>query len=76
MVLGALIEGAAVFLCRLTSRALSESNAEHAQAIDSFVATSLVVAGNFIKAKYSLNSLIQSFRLFGRVLQSRAGHLA
>lgn len=41
-----MIEGVATLLCRLASKALSENNPKHASAIDSFIGTSLVVAGN------------------------------
>lgn len=41
---GALVEGVATLLCRLTSKFLSEKEPQYASAIDSFVATSLVVA--------------------------------
>lgn len=43
--LGALIEGLATFACRIVSRTLSEIGPRHANLIDSFVGTSLVVAG-------------------------------
>ena len=42
--MGALIECAATLLCRLTSKTLSAQEPQYAGAIDSFVATSLVVA--------------------------------
>jgi len=45
VVIGAAIEGVAVLLCRLTSHYLADSRTPHAEAIDSFIATSLVVAG-------------------------------
>lgn len=41
---GAIVEGVATMLCRLTSKYLSDSEPRYAAAIDSFVATSLVVA--------------------------------
>lgn len=44
--LGAFIECLATLLCRLASRTLSELGPKHASIIDSFVGTSLVVAGN------------------------------
>lgn len=44
--IGAVIEGVATLLCRLASKALSENNPKHASIIDSFIGTSLVVAGN------------------------------
>ena len=43
--LGAFIEGIATLLCRLASRALGELGPRQAPIIDSFVGTSLVVAG-------------------------------
>ena len=42
--MGAIIEGVATLLCRLTSRYLGDLEPNYAAAIDSFVATSLVVA--------------------------------
>lgn len=45
--MGALIEAVATLLCRITSKALSENEPQYAAAIDSFVATSLVVAGGW-----------------------------
>jgi len=44
VVYGAIVEGVATMLCRLTSKYLSEQEPQYASAIDSFVATSLVVA--------------------------------
>jgi len=44
VVQGAMVEGVATLLCRLTSKYLSESEPQFASAIDSFVGTSLVVA--------------------------------
>lgn len=46
--LGAIIEGVATLLCRLASRALTELGPRHATIIDSFIGTSLVVAGKFL----------------------------
>ena len=43
---GAIVEGVATMLCRLTSKFLSDKEPQYASAIDSFIATSLVVAGN------------------------------
>ena len=43
---GAIVEGVATMLCRLTSKYLSDKEPQYATAIDSFIATSLVVAGN------------------------------
>jgi aquaporin rerated protein, invertebrate len=43
---GALIEGIATLLCRLASKTLSEKSPKHATILDSFIGTSLVVAGN------------------------------
>ncbi|KPJ12876.1 hypothetical protein RR48_10506 [Papilio machaon] len=42
---GAVVEGAATCLCRLTSRALADLSPRFATAIDAFIGTSLVVAG-------------------------------
>ncbi|XP_045451190.1 aquaporin-12 isoform X1 [Melitaea cinxia] len=42
---GVIIEGIATCMCRLASRSLSDSNPRFATAIDSFIGTSLVVAG-------------------------------
>ena len=39
-----MIEGAATMVCRLTSKLLSDNKPQFANAIDSFVATALVVA--------------------------------
>lgn len=44
---GAVIEGIATLACRIVSRALGEIGPRHANLIDSFVGTSLVVAGRF-----------------------------
>ena len=44
VLLGFAIEGAATMACRLTSKLLSDSKPQFANAIDSFVATALVVA--------------------------------
>ena len=44
MLYGAIIEGVATLLCRLTSKYLGDLEPRYAAAIDSFVATSLVVA--------------------------------
>lgn len=41
---GAIIEGVATMLCRLTSRLLSDNEPRYSSAIDSFVATALVIA--------------------------------
>ena len=54
MLEGAAVEGVATLLCRLTSKYLSESEPQYASAIDSFVGTSLVVAGE----KFELEMLI------------------
>ena len=45
MIYGFLIEGIATLLCRLSSKLLSEHEPAYANYIDSFIATSLVVAG-------------------------------
>ena len=42
--LGFAVEGVATMLCRLTSKLLSDNEPQFANAIDSFVATALVVA--------------------------------
>lgn len=42
---GAFIEAIATFACRIVSRALGEIGPRHSNLIDSFVGTSLVVAG-------------------------------
>ena len=42
---GALIEGAATFLCRIVSRMISEIEPRFGGAIDALVGTSLVLAG-------------------------------
>jgi hypothetical protein len=42
---GAAIEGSATCLCRLASKTLSEFRPRFSTAIDSFISTSLVVAG-------------------------------
>lgn len=47
MLYGAVVEGVATCLCRLASKALGDLNPRYATAIDSFVGTSLVVAGDF-----------------------------
>ena len=44
MLAGAVIEGVATLLCRLTSKYLGDLEPKYASAIDSFVATALVVA--------------------------------
>ena len=44
---GAAIECLATLLCRLASKSISELAPKHATIIDSFIGTSLVVAGNF-----------------------------
>lgn len=46
---GALVEGVATLLCRLASKTLSEKNPKFTSALDSFVGTSLVVAGKEFK---------------------------
>lgn len=43
---GAFIEGIATLLCRLASKTLSEKGPKYANIVDSFIGTSLVVAGN------------------------------
>lgn len=51
--LGAVIECVATLLCRLASRALGELGPRHASIIDSFIGTSLVVAGIFLILDFS-----------------------
>ena len=46
LLFGAIVEAGGTMLCRLTSKFLSDKEPQYAGAIDSFVATSLVVAGN------------------------------
>lgn len=46
---GALVEGVATLLCRLASKTLSEKNPKFTTVLDSFVGTSLVVAGKEFK---------------------------
>lgn len=46
---GALIEGIATLLCRLASKTLSEKNPKFTTVLDSFIGTSLVVAGKELK---------------------------
>lgn len=55
MYYGAFIEAVATCLCRLASRAISDSGMRFATAVDSFVATSLVVAGKFIIIPHGYN---------------------
>lgn len=43
--LGAAIEGVATLLCRLASKTIAELEPKHSSVIDSFIGTSLVVAG-------------------------------
>lgn len=42
---GAVVEGVATMLCRLTTKVLTDKEPQYSSAIDSFIATSLVVAG-------------------------------
>merc|ERR1712088_983225 len=42
---GAIVEGVATMLCRLTTKVLTDKEPQYSSAIDSFIATSLVVAG-------------------------------
>lgn len=44
-IMGAIIEGIATCLCRLASRAIAEVGPKYAAALDSFIGTSLVLAG-------------------------------
>jgi len=43
---GAFIEGIATLLCRLASKTLAEKEPKYTSILDSFIGTSLVVAGN------------------------------
>ena len=45
MLYGAIIEGVATCMCRVVSMVLSDVEPQYGTAIDSFIATSLVVAG-------------------------------
>ena len=47
VIYGAVVEGIATCLCRLASKSLGDFNPRFATAIDSFIGTSLVVAGTF-----------------------------
>lgn len=44
-IVGAIIEGIATCLCRLASKTLAEKGPKYANILDSFIGTSLVVAG-------------------------------
>ena len=46
VLMGALIEGSATFLCRIVSRMISEVEPRFGGALDALIGTSLVVAGN------------------------------
>lgn len=48
--MGAVIEGFATLLCRLASKTLSEKGTKFCSVIDSFIGTSLVVAGTYISS--------------------------
>jgi hypothetical protein len=75
---GALIEGIATLLCRLVSKTLSEKSPKHATILDSFVGTSLVVAGKVKNVRIMMTILNKylfcSFQLFGRIFQSSFGY--
>jgi len=58
---GAFIEGIATLLCRLASKTLSEKGPKYATILDSFVGTSLVVAG---KENLKMNLKVTSLRMF------------
>lgn len=81
--LGAFIEGVATLLCRLASRAIGELGPKFSTIYESFIGTSLVVAGgNLDKIMYAFKcclliaiSYISSFQLFGRLLQSGIGNI-
>lgn len=49
-----MVEGIATLLCRLASKTLSEKNPKYTTILDSFVGTSLVVAGKELKRVISL----------------------
>lgn len=61
--LGAFIEGMATLLCRLASRTIADLGIRHATFIDSFVGTSLVVAGNGLFS-YFLSFIFIVFAFF------------
>ena len=63
MLYGAIIEGVATMLCRITSKILSDNEPQYANAIDSFVATALVVAGKRICQKQN-PTLVERVGLF------------
>lgn len=63
--LGTVIEGVATLLCRLASRALGELGPRHASIIDSFIGTSLVVAGTI----FFLDFCNGTFRMLFIILQ-------
>lgn len=65
MLYGAAIEGTATCLCRIASNALSEFKPRFSTAIDSFISTSLVVAGE----RESINSLLQNNHEFRADIQ-------
>ena len=46
---GAIVEGIATLLCRLASKTLTEKNPKYTTVLDSFIGTSLVVAGKEFK---------------------------
>ena len=54
MLYGAIIEGVATLLCRLTSKYLGDLEPKYAAAIDSFIATSL---GN-VSSKMSIVTIL------------------
>lgn len=82
MYLGAFIEGVATLMCRLASRAIGDFGPRFATIYDSFVGTSLVVAGGelvnvfyvFICWLLICISYISSFQFFGRLLKSGSGN--
>lgn len=51
--MGAVIEGFATLLCRLASKTLSEKDPKFCSIIDSFIGTSLVVAGKFVAYNFN-----------------------
>ena len=72
---GAIVEGAAVLLCRLVARALSDRHHPFATAINSFCGTSLVVAGFDYSGGY-YNPMLASALKLGCRGHTVAEHLA
>jgi len=61
---GAIIEGVATMICRLGSRLIAQRDPKYAAAIDSFVATSMVVAAFNTSGGY-LNPVLATSLKFG-----------